>query len=99
VRDSKPVRVVTACYKYLTELPKLETYKQFKKDVLIGAMVLLVINAIYCLFDLSKDDSDSNEKRSNMNVRTDYKTGCQYLESSKGELTPRLQKDGTHLCL
>lgn len=77
----------------------MEAYKQFKKDLLGGILVLLIIQGAYSFFDIGKDDSDSAEKRSDMSVRTDYKTGCQYLESSKGELTPRLQKDGTHLCL
>lgn len=77
----------------------MEAYRQFKKDLLGGIVVLLIIQGAYSFFDIGKDDSDSAEKRSDMSVRTDYKTGCQYLESSKGELTPRLQKDGTHLCL
>ena len=77
----------------------METYKQFKKDVLIAVLVVITISAIYSLLKLGKDDSDSSEIRSNMSVRTDYKTGCQYLESSKGDLTPRIQKDGRHLCL
>ncbi len=77
----------------------METYRQFKKDLLGGVLVLLLIQGAYLFFDIGKDDSDSEDKRSDMSVRTDYKTGCQYLESSKGELTPRLQKDGTHLCL
>ena len=77
----------------------METYKQFKKDVLIAVLVVLLISAIQAIFKIGKDDSDSSEKRSNMSVRTDHKTGCQYLEGSKGDLTPRMQKDGRHLCL
>jgi len=77
----------------------LEAYKQFRKDIALGVLLVLISQGICSLFDIGKNDSDSAEKRSGMSVRTDYKTGCQYLESSKGELTPRLKKDGTHLCL
>ena len=77
----------------------MEAYKQFRKDIALGVLLVIISQGIYSFFDIGKDDSDSAEKRSDMSVRTDYKTGCQYLESSKGELTPRLQKDGTHLCL
>jgi len=77
----------------------LEAYKQFRKDIACGVILLIILQGAYSFFDIGKDDSDSAEERSGMIVRTDYKTGCQYFESSKGELTPRLQKDGTHLCL
>lgn len=37
-------------------------------------------------------------ERSGVTLRTDYGTGCQYLESAKGSLTPRLDGAGHHLC-
>lgn len=43
-----------------------------------------------------KDDTDGY-KRSNMALRTDYGTGCQYLESHTGVLTPRMSADGKHV--
>jgi len=42
-----------------------------------------------------KDSTDGHE-RSNMILRTDYGTGCQYLESRTGVLTPRMSGDGKH---
>lgn len=81
----------------------MEIYKQIKKDIrfwlTIYFVIFAIVQSVYYFFDLGKDDSDSAESRSNMSVRTDHKTGCQYLESSKGDLTPRLQKDGTQMCL
>lgn len=45
---------------------------------------------------LPKDDTDG-EKRSEMILRTDYGTGCQFLETVKGgALTPRIA-NGKHL--
>jgi hypothetical protein len=63
--------------------------------MLIGALALaVVINA----FDLGTDDSDRNGwKRSGFDVRTDYKTGLQYLVSPKGSITPRLDGEGRHM--
>ena len=46
-------------------------------------------------FTTDKDDTDG-PKRSNMVLRTDYGTGCQYLESHTGVLTPRMSADGKH---
>ena len=47
-------------------------------------------------FANGKDDTDGY-KRSNMALRTDYGTGCQYLESHTGALTPRMSADGKHV--
>lgn len=47
------------------------------------------------------DDSDDifADKRSGMTPKTDYKTGCQYLQSPFGfALTPRLDGDGKPMC-
>lgn len=41
-----------------------------------------------------KKDSTDGHDRSNMILRTDYGTGCQYLESRTGVLTPRLNTNG-----
>lgn len=77
----------------------MEVYNQIKKDLTFVVIILICAQAIYAVSDIGKDDSDNAKERSGMIVRTDYKTGCQYLESQKGGLTPRLRKDGTHLCL
>lgn len=66
--------------------------------------VALVIGGLGFLLKMERDltptdDSDlSAAKRSGMRIRIDYLTGCQYLESTKGSFTPRLDKTGFPLC-
>lgn len=54
---------------------------------------LMLIGFLHFYFQPSpRDDSDEpvkNGKVSEMKVRIDYLTGCNYLESSNGSLTPR----------
>lgn len=46
-----------------------------------------------------RDDSDDPlGGRSGLWVYTDHKTGCQYLGTSAGAITPRLDKDGNIVC-
>lgn len=46
------------------------------------------------------DNSDKNIfKRSDMAIKTDYLTGCQYLVTFWGGITPRLDKDGKQVCI
>ena len=45
-----------------------------------------------------KDDSDSPTARSGMLVLTDHLTGCQYLTTSRGGITPRWTRDGEQVC-
>lgn len=51
------------------------------------------------LSPVGRDDSDPGEwgRRSGISVRTDHLTGCQYLESWGGGLTPRVDREGRHL--
>lgn len=69
--------------------------------------VWLVFSAMVC-FSLAgpiadafagKDDSDSEDSRSGVTPRIDHLTGCQYLTTPRGSITPRLRKDGTQVCL
>lgn len=47
-----------------------------------------------------KDDTDSPDgKRSGLTVYTDHKTGCQYLGTILGGITPRLDKEGKPICV
>lgn len=67
--------------------------KTISKGIING---FLKFTAFMCLgfwltWYFSTDDSDEGPlKRSNMNIRTDDRTGCQYLESYSGALTPRM---------
>ena len=44
------------------------------------------------------DDTDGQGVVSEIRPRTDHLTGCQYLESSAGSLTPRLNASGKQIC-
>lgn len=44
------------------------------------------------------DDTDSLTEHSHMMLRTDHGTGCQYLETLFGGITPRLGSDGHQIC-
>ena len=49
--------------------------------------------------DGAYDDTDHpSGERSNMALRTDHGTGCQYLETLWGGITPRLNSDGKQIC-
>lgn len=48
---------------------------------------------------LSKpDETDSATERSALKLYTDYGTGCQYIETRRGGLSPRLDTDGKQIC-
>lgn len=51
------------------------------------------------LSPLGRDDSDPGDwgRRSGIAVRTDHYNGCQYLESSRGHLVPRVDGSGRHV--
>ena len=44
------------------------------------------------------DSTDSPPMRSGLHVKVDALTGCQYLTTSLGGVTPRLSENGKHLC-
>ena len=63
-----------------------------------GAIVMLVILGIIGVV-VGRDDSDQpSGKRSGMRPRRDALTGCEYLESWTGALTPRMGSDGRQVC-
>lgn len=67
------------------------------KTTTLSLAALLVLAGCSLHIGPTKDDSDSESGYSEMVVRTDYKTGLQYLESTQGGLTPRLNEDGTQM--
>lgn len=59
--------------------------------------IMFFIFIISCFFT---DNSDKNFFiKSDMSVKTDYLTGCQYLVTFWGGITPRLDKDGKQICI
>lgn len=75
----------------------METYKQIKKDLLGLVVVMLLLRFAWDVLPVGRDDTDG-ESRSGLIPRTDARTGCQYLESKGGGLTPRLDGNGKHVC-
>lgn len=72
-------------------------YWMFRRDILIFVGALFALNAIYNASGYGRDDTDAPDERSGLELRTDFGTGCQYLEASSGGLTPRLDADGNHM--
>lgn len=71
--------------------------------VVIGALTMTWIAAkemdaaIFAQWGYGRDSTDS-VGRSGLGLRTDALTGCEYLISPYGGLTPRLDMDGQHIC-
>lgn len=70
---------------------------------LIGALAIaLVVLGVVRLFGppWPVDDTDLSERvRSGMRPLTDYSTGCQYLTTIRGGITPRLDPAGRPICV
>lgn len=63
------------------------------KWFIIGSIIIGIFN----YFNVSYDSTDG-ETRSGMGMHTDALTGCQYLSTPRGGITPRLNQDGQHIC-
>lgn len=70
------------------------------KWFVIGLVVVAIIGAVSEGMQWGFDGTDDKEhgKRSGITLRTDHGTGCQYLETSDGGITPRLTPEGKHYC-
>ena len=69
-------------------------------DFLVCILIVILLTNIFSGGFLSTDDTDEpNGKRSNMILYTDYKTGCQYVGTVLGGITPRLDRDGKPVCV
>lgn len=65
----------------------------------VAAMAVAVVNQLVGRYtDIGRDDTDPPAGRSDMKIMTDHATGCQYLMSSRGGLTPRLDENGKQMC-
>lgn len=76
-----------------------EELKRYTRWLATWLMVAYFVAVMIGKSPLSRDDTDSGEwgERSGVALRTDYKTGCQYLESINGGLTPRRDGAGRHV--
>lgn len=77
----------------------MEVYRAFKRDIVILSIVYIILFLITAWNSgrFSRDSTDGFY-RSGMALRIDAMTGCNYLESVKGFLIPRLNSQGEHIC-
>jgi|GEM_PF-5098882 len=67
--------------------------------VVVAVLLSMVNYALANYTDIGRDDSDPPAGRSDMKIMTDHMTGCQYLMSARGGLTPRMDENGKQMCL
>ncbi|MBO9492188.1 hypothetical protein J7384_17640 [Endozoicomonas sp. G2_1] len=75
-------------------------HKGLNRHILFFSWIFLALLAFqfgYNFFGFGMNSTDGPNQRSNMVVRVDHQTGCQYLESARGGLTPRVDIKGNHL--
>ncbi len=72
----------------------------FKKSLKTLSIYLIIGYAIMFLLRYSAGDFDRDttdgERRSGMGLHVDAETGCEYLSTMRGGITPRISYDGTH---
>lgn len=82
------------------KIVELETLKEYTRWVGKWCAIALLVTWTMDQAPLGRDDSDEQGwfgARSGMSPMTDRLTGCQYLSTSSGGITPRLGADGRHL--
>ncbi|WP_311270524.1 hypothetical protein [Sphingobium sp. WCS2017Hpa-17] len=79
--------------------------KKFTEGALwaIGKWTLIVVVGTAVFQAISPPARDATDPpsgaRSGVRLRTDSGTGCQYLETKGGALTPRMGRDGRQICM
>lgn len=67
--------------------------------LILAAIVFTVMfGTRYMISMPERNDTDPPDGYSGISVLIDNKTGCQYLASARGGMTPRLDKKGKHMC-
>jgi len=84
------------------QVSNLELYQIFKGDVsryfLRAVAAFFVLALAYTFIPILTDSTDDGRDRSGVSLRIDNLTGCHYLEGAGGGITPRVDKEGTHIC-
>lgn len=62
--------------------------------VIISLLILVSIAIQFTGGGFDRDDTDGSE-RSGLKLHTDHGTGCQYVSTPGGGITPRMSVDGT----
>lgn len=73
--------------------------KEFLRKLGLIVIILYFVIAAYGAYKNSYDDSDdiANGVRSGLTIYTDHLTGCQYLGTLFGQITPRTDGHGIHI--
>jgi hypothetical protein len=76
-----------------------EELKKYTRWLAGWAVFVYLAGVLLSQTPLNRDDSDPGDwgRRSGLVPRVDYLTGCQYLQTTGGGITPRLDKAGTHI--
>ena len=67
------------------------------KDILALLLLLMLVSNTFLLLG-GNDTDDPTGRRSHLIVYTDYGTGCQYVGTTLGGISPRLGTDGRPVC-
>jgi hypothetical protein len=59
----------------------------------VGLVALWRVSTI-----IPRDSTDPPNERSGLILRIDHMTGCHYIGTPFGGITPRLDSDGQHIC-
>lgn len=62
-----------------------------------GAIVTMPIHYFFPP-PMDATDHPGTKERSGLKLHIDYGTGCQYLVTADGGITPRLEEDGKQMC-
>ena len=77
---------------------RAQTIRDWAPSTLAAVLVSIVIVAAMSMGRPPRDNSDPIGGRSNMSVLTDALTGCQYLATQRGGITPRMSADNKQVC-
>lgn len=93
------VQIITQITKDAVEVAAWNVIGKLALVYFVVAVALSGINYMLATHtDIGRDATDPPAGRSDMRIMTDHQTGCQYLMSARGGLTPRLDENGRQMC-
>lgn len=79
-----------------------EWIKEIIQTIAIIYLIIMALSFLYNLTPLGKDDTDKpgwGGGRSGVKLIIDHATGCHYLQTKDGGITPRLDYEGKPICV
>lgn len=71
--------------------------RDFLINIIIFSGILIALRSCTKTFDLDDTDNKVTGERSGVVPITDHLTGCQYLKTLWGGITPRMDSDGNQV--